>query len=190
MVTAPVPVFIRAVSWDGQRAANARALRREAGAAKIVWDVSRHAYLTFIDALRCARPGPAIHMEDDAILTARWRAKTEAVIADRPGEVIQFFSRRRADVTTGSRAEPGGNFSHTLCFYVPGALAGPLAEFVPEWDGRADDPTGTDLAVAAFLAARRASYWVQVPSLVQHQAWTSAIGPGRSTRRQSETFRP
>lgn len=182
--------FIRAVPWDDQRAANARALRRELGEATIVWDSERHAYETFIDALRFAASGPAIHLEDDAALTSAFRAKAEAVIAARPESVIQMFSRRAPDLTRGSRAEAGGGFSYTLAFYVPARLAGPLADFAPTWEGRALHRTGTDLAIAALLAERGESYWLTVPSLVQHRVWKSAIDPRRARDRTSRTFRP
>lgn len=180
--------FIRAVPWDEDRAANARVLREETGAGVIVWDTERHAYETFIDALWLAQGGAAIHLEDDVSLTARWRDKAEAVIADHREQVIQFFSMRGADLTTGSRREPGRTFLMAQCFYVPARLAGRLAVFASEWPGRKDDPTGVDLAVRAFLVERGESYHLHVPSLVQHQPWRSAINPRRGSGRQSRSF--
>ena len=182
--------FIRAVPWDEQRAANARELRRAAGAGIIVWDAERHAYQTFLDALWLAQGGAAIHLEDDVQLTAGWRDKAEAVIAAHPEQVIQFYSDRAADVTTGSRAEPGRTFLMGQCFYVPARLAGSLPAFAESWPGRAQDPTGIDLAVRAFLASRGESYWLHVPSLVQHRPWRSAISSRRTAPRTSRTFQP
>ena len=183
-------VIIRAVPWDEQRAASARELREAVGGT-IVWDSERHAYETFIDALRFAAAlGAVIHMEDDVRLTEGWRAKAGAVIAAHGEEVIQFFSMRGADATVGSRTEPGRTFLMAQCFYVPARLAGPLALFAPGWPGRAQDPTGVDLAVRAFLVDRRESYHLHVPSLVQHQPWRSAINPRRGSGRQSGSFEP
>lgn len=181
---------IRAVPWDARRAASARELRAATGGT-IVWDSQHHAYETFLDALFfAAATGDVIHMEDDVQLTAGWRDKTEAVIAAHRQEVIQFFSMRGADLTTGSRTEPGRTFLMSQCFYVPARLAGPLAEFAPGWTGRDADPTGYDLAVRAFLVSAGESYHLHVPSLIQHQRWRSAINPRRSSGRQSRSFEP
>jgi hypothetical protein len=182
--------MIRAVPWDARRAASARKLREQTGGT-IVWDSQHHAYETFLDALFFAAAiGDVIHMEDDVQLTSGWRGKAEAVIAAHREDVIQFFSMRGADLTTGSRTEPGRTFLMAQCFYVPARLAGPLAEFAPGWIGREADPTGVDLAVRAFLVAEGATYHLHVPSLVQHHRWRSAINPRRGSGRQSRSFEP
>jgi len=186
-MTEPTPVFIRAVPWVAQRAANARRLKLMTGG-RIVWDTTHSGYENFIYALRYARHGDAIHLEDDILLTGGWRGKVQAVIADHSAEMIQFYSRRGDDLTVGSRYQPGRGFLWAVCFYVPARLAEPLLAYVDGWDGRAADPTGLDVAVGAFLADRHERYWLSVPSLVQHCAWPSVIRPGRSTRRQSATF--
>jgi hypothetical protein len=184
-----IPAFIRAVPWDDRRADNARALRTATGG-RIVWDVQHHAYVTWIDALRAAAGGAAIHLEDDVQLTEGWREKVEAVIAAHRDQVVQFFSMRGADETTGSRTEPGRTFLMAQCFYVPARLAGPLAGFAPGWPGRIADPTGVDLTVRALLVERGESYHLHVPSLVQHQHWRSVINPRRQPGRQSRSFVP
>jgi hypothetical protein len=182
--------IIRAVPWDERRAANARALREETGAGIIVWDAERDAYQTFLDAVWLVQGSAAIHMEDDVQLTAGWRDKAEAVIADHREEVIQFFSMRGADLTTGSRTEPGRTFLMGQCFYMPARLAGALPAFAQDWPGRVKDPTGIDLAVRAYLAGLGESYHLHVPSLVQHQPWKSAISPRRGSGRQSRSYEP
>jgi hypothetical protein len=186
-------VIIRAVPWDNQRAANAHRLKRATGG-RIVWDTRHDSYDTMLCALRfvaAGTPEPAIHLEDDIILTSDWRAKIEAVIAERPDRLIQFFSRRKADETIGSRNCPGRDFLWATCFYVPERMAVPLLDFMATWPGRRLPPTTEmDCAIAAYLASERESYYLHVPSLVQHHHWPSAVRRGRSTNRQSATYVP
>ncbi len=183
-------VIIRAVPWNIERAANARALKRATGG-RIVWDTTHDAYDTFLAALRFAAPGPAIHLEDDILLTSDWGRKVQEVIASHADEVVQFFSRRQADLTVGSRHCPGRDFLWATCFYVPGRLCQPMIDYCAHWEGRRPPPTTElDTSIGAFLADAREDYWLHVPSLVQHRRWKSVVRPGRSTHRQSATFVP
>ena len=177
--------IIRAVPWNIERAASARNLKRATGG-RIVWDTTHDGYDTMLAALRFAAPDAAIHLEDDILLTSDWRAKVEHVIAAHPHELIQFYSRRKADLTVGSRHQPGRDFLWTTCFYVPARMARELPAFMAHWDGRRPPPTTEfDCAIAAFLAHQGEKYWLHVPSLVQHRQWASVVRPGRSTNRQS-----
>ena len=182
-------VLIHAVPWDDQRAANARALRR-ATSATIVWDTTHENYDTYLAALAYQGSRDAIHLEDDVQLTSDWRAKAEAAIDGHRDGVVQMFSRRAADLTVGSRREPGANFLHNHCFYLPGRLAPGLRAFAAIWPERHTMISPSDNAMAAYLAAEGESYWLHVPSLVQHLPWRSAVSPSRSAHRQSETFQP
>jgi hypothetical protein len=164
----------------------------------VVWDVSRNGYDTFLAALAYAAGGAALHLEDDVELTTGFGAKVEAVLADHGNDVVQFFSRRGDDAEKGSRAQPGAGFTWTVCFYVPERLSRNLASFGRGWSSQGFpevvDEHGKrpafDYMVGAFLQAAHESYWLSVPSLVQHKDWTSAVNSRRSRRRQSATFAP
>lgn len=184
------PVFISAIPWNEDRAANAALLARQAGGT-IVWDRRRDHYDTFLRMIAAAGSGPAIFLEDDIQLTSGWGDKIGRVIADHGDVLIQCYSNRRADVEHGSRLEPGSSYLNNQCWYAPAGMPAELHAYLTSWPGRAKDPTGTDLAVSHFLRDRGLSYWIQVPSLVQHNTWKSAINPRRPTaQRQSRTYQP
>ena len=183
-----VRAIIRAVPWDPGRMQNALTLARQIRA-EVVWDRAHECYATFRDGLRAAGDDPAIHLEDDVLPTRDWRVKAEAAISERPDDVIQFFSMRKADREVGSRYEPGRTFMMTQCFYLPAGVSRELAEYAWSWSGRAEHPGGYDMAVAAFLSERRMRYWISVPSLVQHMPWKSVISTRHDRgHRQSKTF--
>lgn len=154
--------------------------------AVVVYDTNRNAMDTFRTALASVGDGPAVHMEDDVILTKRFVEKARAAIAERPHMPIQFFSMRKADIETGSREEPGRTFLMGQCFYLPAGMSRELLDY--EWSRVKEHPTGLDLMVADFMRERRMRYWIHVPSLVQHRFGKSLIDPRRSRYRQSKTF--
>lgn len=154
--------------------------------AVVIYDTNRNAMDTFRAALAAAGDGPAVHMEDDIILTRRFTEKVEAAIAERPHMPIQFFSMRKADLTVGSREEPGRTFLMGQCFYLPAGMSRELLAY--RWPRLREHPTGLDLMVADFMRERRMRYWLHVPSLVQHRRGKSLIDPRRSSYRQSFTF--
>jgi hypothetical protein len=156
--------------------------------ATIVADKTTNAMDTFLSAMEAAGPDAALHLEDDILLASNFRPRVEGVIGGRPGDVIQFFSRRSADVTVGSRWEPGRTFLMNQCFYLPAGYSADLREFARLWERYSQHPTGYDILMQDWLRARRERYWLHVPSLVQHRDCVSAINPRRSRSRQSATF--
>ena len=72
-MTEPTPVFIRAVPWVAQRAANARRLKLMTGG-RIVWDTTHSGYENFIYALRYARHPPVSTMSSSRWIASPWRA--------------------------------------------------------------------------------------------------------------------
>lgn len=177
--------LVMAVPWDEQRATVARMLAERADA-EIVWDQTRNAYDTWQAMLATAGDDPAVFLEDDVILAADWRSKVEAVIAERPDDVIQFFSIRD-EYEPGYRG--GSTYLMNQCFYLPGGVAADLLAFSRDWrDSHPEHPTGTDTTTADFLRSTKRDYWMHVPSLVQHREWRSVIDPRRSSRRQSKVF--
>lgn len=180
--------LIMAVPWVMQRAKAAHELQLATGG-EIVWDTDQHAFHTWRDVLRRAEDGPVVVLQDDVILTDNWRDKIEAVIAEHPGDVIQFFSLRRNDDELGSRYLPGRSYLMNQCYYLPVGMPGSLLEFVRNWETEHPElSTGDDSAMAAYLRANRLRYWLHVPSLVQHRTWTSEINSRRPRNRQSRTF--
>jgi len=154
--------------------------------ATVVYDTTRNAMNTFLEALRVAGDRPVIHMEDDVLLAKGFVCKAESVIGERPETAIQFFSMRKRDIQVGSRWEPGGTFLAGLCFYLPAGMSERLLRF--DWPRREEHPTGLDLLVADFLRANKERYWLHVPNLAQHRFGKSLIDSRRSRYRQSLTF--
>lgn len=196
----PTPVFIMAVPWEPRRVHRVKTLRVDAGQpCEVVWDEEHDAMDTWLRLLARIDAGPTrsgIVLEDDVQLTVDWRLKVEAVIrqvrdAPAPNALIQFYSARKADLTRGSRWEPGRSYLMNQCHYLPPGMAHDLLGFAPGWiDAHPEHPTGHDLLIADFLRSTGQRYWLQVPSLVQHEPWRSEINPRRSSARQSPTFEP
>jgi hypothetical protein len=195
------PVFIAAVPWQPERAVAAVKLHNQIKAdtgteVTVTWDQDHDAYDTFVRNLEAAGQAEAgaVFMEDDVILTRDFGTKITAVIAEHPTDVIQFYSNRDADLTTGSRYESGRGFMNNQCWYAPPGLAPDLAAHLRAWPARLDgrDPTGYDLAMADHFKANRIRYWISVPSLVQHRDMRSVINSRRphGVLRQSRTFQP
>jgi hypothetical protein len=155
--------------------------------AVVVRDTTRNAMETFRAALAAVGDGPAVHMEDDVVLTRRFAEKVRAGIGH-GARVVQFFSIRKSDLTLGTRMEPGRTFLMGQCFYLPAGMSAEILDFSRDWRGLAKHPTGLDTMVGDFLKTRKLKYVLSVPSLVQHRNCKSAIDPRRSSSRQSPTF--
>jgi hypothetical protein len=161
-------------------------LQRRLPCLEVCLDIKRNAMDTFLRALDMAGDDACVHMEDDTVLTSGFQQKAEAVIAQHPDRVIQFFSMRNADLTVGSRWDR--NFLMGQCFYLPAGASASVRRYHDRWPGKALHPTGLDTMVGDWLRERREDYWLHVPSLVDHRQVRSAIDPRRSTKRQSKTF--
>jgi hypothetical protein len=156
---------------------------------EIVRDRERVARTTFLAALELAGDDAAVHLEDDIVLTNDFVAKIEAVVAEHAKRVVQFFSLRKRDPELGSRLMPGRSFLMAQCFYLPAGWGPSLRANEVTWPRPTTGYAGTsDKMIQDWLAARRVSYWLHVPSLVQHRPIPSAINPKRPRVRQSPSF--
>jgi GR25 family glycosyltransferase involved in LPS biosynthesis len=155
---------------------------------EVVWDTTHNAMDTFLTACLATGNDPVIRLEDDICLTKNFVQKIEKVIAERPNEVIHFFSRSKDDLLIGSRYKSGGSFSMNQCVYYPYGLAPKLAAFYSDWERKKEHPTGYDLLMADYFRKEKMKYWVHIPSLVEHAEVVSEIDHRRSSKRQSKTF--
>lgn len=178
-----IPIIIRSVP---ERAEFLAYLRRHLPNAVVCMDSTRDATDTLCAAFALAGDGPAIHMEDDVLLTQGFVGKVEAVVGGHANFVVQFFSMRSADLLVGSRWDR--NFLAALCFYLPPGYSRAIGESRRVWprEGEAGQPA--DLLVADWLKARSERYWIHIPNLVEHRIAKSVIDPRRSSKRQSKTF--
>jgi hypothetical protein len=154
----------------------------------IIVDDTGNAMNCFRQALDIAKDSPALHMEDDIILTEGFCEKVKTEIEKHPDQVIQFFSIRKKDLTEGTRLESGGKFLMGQCFYLPAGLSMAIKAYLPSWKGIKEHPTGLDSMVMDYLKVTKRKYIHFVPSLVQHREVKSMIDPRRSSKRQSPTF--
>lgn len=184
----PTPTFILALPSVPQRAVRAKALAEQTGGT-VVWAESGHAITDWRRMLARIGDGSAVCLEDDVRLAPRWRERVQAAVAEHGDTVIQFFSLRRADLLHGSRYLPGRTYLMNQCYYLPPGAAAALHGFAAHWDAEyPQHPTGMDTAIGRWLAATGQRYWLHVPSLVQHENWTSTIHPRRPRTRRSPTF--
>ena len=142
--------------------------------------------LNFIDALILAGDEPCLHLEEDIILTDDFINKINLVIGQRPNELIQFFSMRKADIKIGSRYD--NNYMMNQCFYLPAGYSKLIANYYNIWDKKNKFPSGSDIMINDWLKTRKEKYWISVPSLVEHRVTKSMIDKRRSSKRQSKTF--
>lgn len=154
----------------------------------VVQDKTSNAMQTFLEAMNIVGDCAAIHLEDDIILTSQFLPKIAATIQRIPNTVIQFFSMRSADLTIGSRYEPGRTFMMNQCFYLPIGYSRMIKDYYPIWPNKEKHPTGYDILIADWLKSRKEKYYIYVPSLVQHRQCRSLINSRRSRSRQSLTF--
>ena len=159
-------------------------LRAKIPGLEVVCDQHRDAYNCFIEALTVQGDRAGLQIEDDIILTKNFFAKARAVIDQRPGVVINFFSLRN-DADKGPRWDR--RFSMNQCTYYPAGYATQIAEFATRWERPSGNRGYRDTMVRAFLNERDERHWLHTPSLVQHRSAPSRLGP-RSTKRQSPTF--
>jgi hypothetical protein len=178
------PTFVMAVPWEEQRRLRAQALAL-ATDAEIVWDEHHQAFQTWRKVMETIGEQAAIVLEDDVTLVEGWRDKIEVVVADHPESLIQFF-------TLGDRAESGwesgSTFMMNQCYYLPKGMASALLEYSDTWTPerhKSGSGWDYDYLMADWLADNRMRYWRSLPSLVQHEAWTSAIDPRRRRNRQA-----
>lgn len=188
-----IPVYVMAVPWDVKRLKRAARFRKELGAT-LVLDQKKNAMDTFRLLLQqVIDDGDQAFFlfQDDVILAENWREKAEAVVAQRPHQVVQFFSmERQVDAKSyGSRELAGGTFISNLCVYFPQGYASQLLPhsyvYVEKFPANA---TADDYVVRHWLNSRKEKYWMQYPNLVQHEEWTSSINSKRPKGRKSNHF--
>ena len=153
------------------------------------FDEKKCAFDTFLRALKMANNEPCLHLEEDILITKDFEKKAKKVITQKPFNLIQFFSMRKADVDKKSRWDR--NFLMNQCFYAPPNYSRLILEYYNTWSKvkLQEHPNGTDQMVCDFLKSRKEKYWISVPSLVQHRISVSMIDKRRgSTNRQSQTF--
>lgn len=142
-----------------------------------------------LKSFKVAGDDGAIHIEDDAILTDGFIEKANAVINNHPNIICQFFSMRKADLEIGSRIESGANFTATVCFYTPPQMSKDLISYFPTWSRWEEHPTGYDLTIADYLKKNKLTYYIHCPNLSDHRISKSIIGPRRSSKRISKSFK-
>ena len=132
-----------------------------------------------------------VQMEDDIILCDFFYDKITKAIAERPNDVIQFYSSRKKDLTVGSRYEYGGNFLAHLCYYLPKGMAKEIYKYSFEYEDACDygqHRSPNDLVTQTYFKKNKIKYWLHCPNLVNHRIGKSKIDPRRSSKRQSLSF--
>jgi hypothetical protein len=177
--------FVMGVPWEPKRTKMAVELAQEAGA-MIIWDRVHSGFDTWKRVLEAAGDAPMIVLEDDVALAPEWRELIELAIAERPGDVIQFFSMEPRDLELGSRYRLGKSFFMNQCTYLPAGYARDLREWIGDrelknWVKLHDNILGQ------WLQERDERFYVHVPSLVQHRVVPS-VSAKRKHDRRSPSF--
>jgi hypothetical protein len=154
----------------------------------VVEDDGSGIMVTHQRALRATNGEPFVLLEDDVLLTQNFVVKAETVIAERQDDVITFFSRRKDDLTLGSRYMNPMAFYMAQCLYFPSGVGPAIADYHAISPTIEKDPTASDRVIAAWCKQDGRKIWISVPSLVEHLPLTSAVDTRRSKNRQSLTF--
>lgn len=155
---------------------------------EIVWDRGLGAMDTFRRAWALYGDVPHLKLQDDVILCRGFIEKVEATINTYSQSPIQLFSRRKDDLSIGSRWLPGYSWMMNQAHYLPAGIGRGLADFAENWSGYIENPTADDILMADFFRHNRITYWNQCPNLVDHARVVSQINSRRSRSRTSLTF--
>jgi len=178
-----VRIIIRAVKERGHFIDY---LKKHLPEAEWCFDEKKNAMHTFLKGMKQAGDDAVIHMEEDIVLTKNFLKKANKVITNKPYNLIQFFSMRKADLEIGSRWD--NTFMMNQCHYNPPKFSRYFLEFYDYWEDKIKEPFGYDTMMQSFLKKNKIKYWIHVPSLVDHRIAKSMIDPRRSSKRQSLTF--
>lgn len=172
---------------EAQRQAWAEDLQAQCPGSTIAIDAHADPYEHFCRVLRQSGNVDTMHIEDDAILADQFMERASAVISNKPGSIVQFYSRFINDVRQGSRWER--RFVGGVGFFLPGWFAPIILRFLENWPRRDLNPTAWDVAIGHWLTQERREYWLQVPNLIDHRVGPSLVDPSRPMDRRSYTFR-
>jgi GR25 family glycosyltransferase involved in LPS biosynthesis len=185
-----IPVYIMAVPWDVARMKRANDIRKTVNGT-IVLDQTKNVMDTFRLLLgKVVEDGDQafVIMQDDIQLASDWREKAEALIAERPDQVNQFFAMEsEANAKAfGSRECKGDTFISNLCVYFPAGYASQLLDYSFEFVEKYEKyKTADDFVVRYWLRNRKENYYLHYPNLVQHESWVSSINSKRPRNRRS-----
>ena len=163
-------------------------LRRHIPGMEVMWDRGGNAREAWLAVMRSLGTDAGVVVEDDIVIAKGFCSKIETAVNERPGELIQFHSRMKDDITIGSRYRAGSTFCGNLTVYFPAGMAAELVEYSKITGRWETDPTGYDLVMADYMKGKKIRYWNYSPSLSDHLPLTSAIDPRRSKHRRSTTF--
>ncbi len=145
--------------------------------------------------LSAADTGWVLFLEDDVWLAPTFGAAAlDFLDANKMASVASFFSRSKVDLELFARgqqmrAQTPSSFCMMQAIAVRRATLIGFPEWAPTWYARHPEHThAADLLLGAWLSKKGERILVRVPSLVQHRAVPSTLGP-RSRCRQSETYR-
>lgn len=156
---------------------------------EVCFDDRGGAMQCFLKSLEMAGDDAVVNMEDDIVLASNFKVRVEAEVANRPNDVIQFFSMRKKDLTIGSRWDAGKSYLMAQCTYFPPKMSKGILAFARKYENINHKSHPLDSMVADYLHAVKRRYWIHCPSLVDHRVGKSMIDPRRaSTNRQSFTF--
>ena len=126
-----------------------------------MWDTTRDGYDTLLAALRFAAPDPAIHLEDDILLTSDWRPQGEEVIAaTRRADPVLLAPQGGPDRGLPPPPRPRLPLDDLLLRPRPHCADDRL---LAHWDGRRPPPQPSSTRHRRLPRDARENYWLHVP---------------------------
>lgn len=149
----------------------------------------------FIDCFRLDRQSYGLLLlEDDVRLCLDFHLKVMDQISCHQDEVISFFEKPMSRKALSTGHFPGREFGFGTCNYFPARICEELQKqenvegFKAYWPSRKEKWTyPNDIYIRWVLQQMKEKYYMQIPFLVQHLPFRSALGP-RSIHRQTRYF--
>lgn len=180
---------------NSERESNAREMRSKIPGLEVktanlsnVWDV-------FLDCFRIPSDVDGLLLlEDDAQLCANFAERADRQIQAEGERVISFFERPLSKKPLSTGYYPGREFGFGLCNFFPSRICAELAKpeteaaFREYWPARREKWTyPNDIYIRWVLQRTKESYYMEIPFLVQHRPYKSALG-ARSMYRRTRYF--
>lgn len=134
-------------------------------------------------------------LEDDSYIPSGFGERALEALRAAPTPAISLFSRSKRDLkclgagASWRRQSPSSFYMSQALGARPEVLIG-FAEWAPSWyAAHPKNVRAADRLFAAWLSKHRIGLSVHVPSLVQHRRGPSTLPGGRSSFRQSESYR-
>jgi hypothetical protein len=190
-----ISYFMLVTKGNEQRMENAARIKMQIPELRVIPSTMEDVFQNAVDAFDlpdgfCG----AVMLEDDIMLCRDFKRRLEGVLEAHMGETVSFFESACSKNELKSEYRAGIRFMWNQCNFFPKPVCDVLCDKTnelefEEWYFRKYDKWTypIDTYIGYTLDKMGLKYWMEVPFLVQHMPWESAVGK-RPKNRQSKYF--